>query len=70
MGDRGVNLSALQLQLTLAKQKKETARVALMSARLNNANATTLATANQALEVATAEVERLEQELKAAEEAR
>jgi hypothetical protein len=67
MSEREFNLSALRLQLTLAEQEKETARVTLMSLRLNNASQPALAEAQKRLDAATAEVDRVQQQVHAAE---
>jgi hypothetical protein len=69
MADRGFNLALLRGQLTAAEQRKETARINLMSLHLNNAKATDLAAAQTELNDATAAVERLRQEVAAAEHA-
>ncbi len=67
MSEREVNLSALRLQLTLAEQEKDTARVSLMSLRLNNASQTALAEAQKRLDAATQDAERLKQQFEAQE---
>ncbi len=67
MSEREFNLSTLRLQLTLAEQEKETARVTLMSLRLNNASQPALAEAQKRLDAATAEVDRVQQQVHAAE---
>jgi hypothetical protein len=67
MDERGVELSLLRLRLTTAEQKRETARLAVMSLEQDNHNRFALEDAKRNLETATLEVEQVQHQIAAME---
>jgi hypothetical protein len=63
MADHGVDLSLLRLKLTTAEQKRETARVALISLEMGHSNRFALEEAKRNLETATLEVEQAQRQI-------
>jgi hypothetical protein len=69
MGEHGVDVSLLRLKLTTAEQKRETARVAVISLEMGHSNRFALEEARRNLESATLEVEQVRRQIEALEKA-